>query len=393
MKNGWEVKKLGEVCEVIAGQSPEGKYYNNNGNGLPFYQGKKEFTDKFLGPPTTWTTNITKEAQKGDILMSVRAPVGPVNFSTQHICIGRGLAVIQASSSIIGEYLFNFLVKHENEIIGNAGAVFNSISKAQIEDIPIPMAPLPEQQHIVAILDEAFNAIDKAKENAEKNLQNARELFESYLQSVFANPGNKWEEKKLGEIAAIKGGKRVPKGYRLETEPTNHPYVRVTDFNDYGSIDLHDIHYVNDKVYEQIKYYTVTINDLYISIAGTIGKTGIIPKELNGANLTENACKLVFKPNIEPKFVYYFTQSSDFINQAGLNTRVAAMPKLALNRLSTISLCIPKSLTEQHGIVAKLDALSGETKKLEAIYQKKLTDLEELKKSILHKAFNGELTE
>ena len=111
MKKGWEVKRLGDVCEVIAGQSPEGKYYNNEGNGLPFYQGKKEFEDKYIGEPTTWTTKITKKAEKGDVLMSVRAPVGPVNFSTQQICIGRGLAAIRASKLVDREFLFNFLVQ------------------------------------------------------------------------------------------------------------------------------------------------------------------------------------------------------------------------------------------------------------------------------------------
>ena len=200
MRANWEEKKLGEVCKVIAGQSPEGKFYNRDGEGLPFYQGKKDFGTKFISPPTTWTTDVTKEAQQGDVLMSVRAPVGPVNFATQRVCIGRGLAAIRASSSIDNEFLFNFLVKHESEIEGSAGAVFSSINKAQIEDIPIPIPPLAEQKSIVAILDEAFEAIAAAKANAEKNLRNARELFDSYLQSVFANPGADWEEKKLGEI-------------------------------------------------------------------------------------------------------------------------------------------------------------------------------------------------
>lgn len=85
LPEGWEWKKLGEVCEVIPGQSPKSKFYNKKGDGLPFYQGKKEFKEKYIDGPKTWTTNITKEAQKDDILMSVRAPVGPVNFATQKI--------------------------------------------------------------------------------------------------------------------------------------------------------------------------------------------------------------------------------------------------------------------------------------------------------------------
>lgn len=181
----WEVKKLGEVCTVVAGQSPAGKYYNKNGEGLPFYQGKKEFTDKYLGEPTTWTTNVTKEAQKDDILMSVRAPVGPINFSTQNICIGRGLAAIRVSDIIDKDFLFNFLLKHENELVGNTGAVFDSINKTQIKNLNIPLPPLPEQKRIVTILDEVFENITKAKENAENKLANLEELKKSILQKAF----------------------------------------------------------------------------------------------------------------------------------------------------------------------------------------------------------------
>ena len=90
MKKDWTIKKLDEVCEVIAGQSPEGKFYNQNHNGTPFYQGKKDFGEKYLEQPTVWTTLETKIALKNDILMSVRAPVGDINICNQRICIGRG---------------------------------------------------------------------------------------------------------------------------------------------------------------------------------------------------------------------------------------------------------------------------------------------------------------
>ena len=95
----------------------------------------------------------------------------------------------------------------------------------------------------------------------------------------------KWEEKTIDEIAYIKGGKRLPKGEKLTVEKTTHPYIRVTDFNDLGTIDIGNVQFITDSIYEQIKNYTITSKDLYISIAGTIGKTGIIPKELDGANL------------------------------------------------------------------------------------------------------------
>ncbi|MEI6065762.1 MAG: restriction endonuclease subunit S [Methylococcaceae bacterium] len=96
---------MGEVCTVIAGQSPEGKFYNASGDGLPFYQSKKQYGEKYIGEPTTRTT---KEAEANDILMSVRVPVGSINFATQKICVGRGLSAIRATKLIDYEFLFNF---------------------------------------------------------------------------------------------------------------------------------------------------------------------------------------------------------------------------------------------------------------------------------------------
>ena len=163
-----------------------------------------------------------------------------------------------------------------------------------------------------------------------------------------------WELKQLGAIAQVKGGKRVPKGYSLLTEQTDFPYLRVTDFSDSGSIEMRDLRYVSPEIHHEIKNYIINSTDLYISIAGTIGKSGIIPEELDGANLTENACRLVFKPGIFNRYIYYFTVTTDFIEQTGLNTRTAAQPKLALERLKTISLPIPP-LLEQQRIVTILD--------------------------------------
>jgi type I restriction enzyme, S subunit len=165
---GWKTQMLGDCCDVIAGQSPSGSAYNSLGKGLPFYQGKKEFEDKYIGPPSTWTTEITKRAKPNDILISVRAPVGPVNFATQEICIGRGLAAIRAKAGLDQNFLFYFLLSIESQINGRDGAVFPSISRGEICAITLPVPPLVEQQRIVAILDDVFAGLATATANAEK---------------------------------------------------------------------------------------------------------------------------------------------------------------------------------------------------------------------------------
>lgn len=116
----------------------------------------------------------------------------------------------------------------------------------------------------------------------------------------------------------------------------------------------------------------------------------MIPVELDGANLTENACRLVFREGYCNRYVYYFTTTSDFIEQADVNTRTAAQPKLALSRLATIRLSLP-SLAEQNRLADDFDVLRAEIQRLESIYQRKLAALEALKKSLLHQAFSGAL--
>lgn len=177
---------LGTVAEVIAGQSPEGIYYNSSGQGVPFYQGKKEFGDKFLGAPTTWTTKITKLAQSGDILMSVRAPVGPVNFATQEICIGRGLASIRASKLVNKNFLYYFLLHKQPEISGNTGAVFDSINKEQIASIELPVPSLERQQEVVERLESAFAEIKLLKAQIRTERDYAIALRQSLLSNAFS---------------------------------------------------------------------------------------------------------------------------------------------------------------------------------------------------------------
>ena len=185
MQTNWQTKKLGEVCDVIAGQSPEGKFYNKKEKGLSFYQGKKEFGEKFIGEPTTWTTKITKEALAGDILMSVRAPVGPINFATQKICIGRGLAVIRAGRNVNKDFLFYNLLSKQKNIVGNTGAVFASINKNDIGNLALFLPPLPEQKDVVKKIDGLAGEVKKLEGIYRQKVADLEDLKKSVLQKAF----------------------------------------------------------------------------------------------------------------------------------------------------------------------------------------------------------------
>lgn len=395
----WERKKLGEICKVIAGQSPEGTFYNSEGNGMPFYQGKKEYGVKYIGEPTTWTTKITKEAEAGDILISVRAPVGPVNFATQKICIGRGLAAIRAGKNIDKEFLFNYLIKYESEIEGNVGAVFNSINKTQIESLEIPLPPLPEQQRIVSILDECFAAIDQAKANAEQNLKNTRALFESYLQGVFdpstrsgQGKGDGWELTSLrNEIKLVVGFAFKSKGY---TQSKDDILLVRGDNIMQGYFRWKDAKRWKKSEYTDYEKYQLKKNDIVLAMDRPWVKAGlkiarITEFELPALLVQRTAC-LRSKDKLEHSFLYHLLNSRRFMQYLIDAQTGIGVPHISGQQILDFEFRKPP-LQQQQAIVRQLDALRAETQKLEAVYQKKIADLDELKKSILQKAFAGEL--
>jgi type I restriction enzyme S subunit len=367
MKKGWECKQIGDLCEVVAGQSPEGKFYNTDGKGMPFYQGKKDFGEKFIEAPTTWTTQTTKIAREGDILMSVRAPVGPVNFATDEACIGRGLAAIRSRAELNRDFLFYQLLHLQPEIAGREGAVFASINKSEIEALPIAFAPLPEQQRIVGILDEAFEGIATAKANAEKNLQNARALFESHLQSVFTQPDKGWVKKRLEGLGTIRTGKRDA-NHQVENGP--YPFYTCA--------------------FGQFRSPTFSFDGASIILPGNganVGKVFFYDGKFEAYQRTYVVNEL--SDTINPRFLFYCFNAgwSEYIatKQFGSATNY-----IVVGGLKSFPVPTP-SLSVQEVTVAHLDSIAAETKRLESIYQQKLTALEALKKSLLHQAFTGNL--
>ncbi|EIQ3469520.1 restriction endonuclease subunit S [Campylobacter jejuni] len=197
-----------------------------------------------------------------------------------------------------------------------------------------------------------------------------------------------WEVKKLEEIANIKGGKRLPKGKNLLDNNTKFAYIRVADFQDNGTINLQNIKFINENTYNVLKNYKIYDDNLYISIAGTIGKSGIIPKELNGAILTENAVKLEYiQNNISNKFMYFFTLSNIFKTQIQTSTKIVAQPKLAITRLKQIQIPLPP-LKEQERIVGILDFTFSKIDENIKKAKENLANIDELMQSALQKAFN-----
>lgn len=394
MKEDYPVKNISSVATVIPGQSPKSSSYNNSGEGLPFYQGKKEYGPKYIKDPTTWTTQVTKVAYEKDLLISVRAPVGPVNYATQKCCIGRGLAAIRPNKSINHSYLYYFFLSKQNELGGTEGAVFASINKKQIESITVPVPPLPEQQRIVAILDQAFEGIATAKGNAEKDLQNARELLQSSLAALFEGIDTK--KYLVEELAEKRKGtiRTGPFGSQLLHSEFIDDGIAVLGIDNAVNNEFRwgKQRFITPKKYKQLARYTVNPGDVIITIMGTCGRCAIVPDDIPTAINTKHLCCITLdKKKCLPEFLHiYFLFHPVALDYLTKQAKGAIMAGLNMGIIKELPVFLP-SLGQQRSIVDAFQALNEGTQALERIGQQKFAALGELKQSLLHKAFAGEL--
>lgn len=218
---------LGEVVTVVSGQSPPGESYNEEGVGLPFFQGKADFTE--MHPiARKWCTAPGKVAESGDILLSVRAPVGPTNIAKERCCIGRGLAAIRPDESVaLRDFVHWVLRSLEPELSSRGqGSTFGAISKRDILSLEIPLPPIQKQRRIVGVLNRMAR-IECLRAQATEHL---REFIPALFIKMFGDPtGNpmNWEQRQLGDVGEIQGGLQVSK--KRAVHPLEKPYLRVAN--------------------------------------------------------------------------------------------------------------------------------------------------------------------
>ncbi len=391
MKQGWEIKNFIDVCELVGGSQPSKDefIYEPKSGYIRLVQVRDYRTDKFV-------TYIPKAkakrfCNKEDIMIGRYGP--PIFGIFKGIEGAYNVALMKA---VINEkicnrdYFFLFLktdkLREFVEHSSKRAAGQDGVRKELLDKYPVPLPPLLEQQRIVSILDEAFAAIAKAKANAEQNLKNAKELFESYLQSVFENKGEGWEEKKLGEVLQ-----------KTETaDPTKKPnkefiYLDVSSVNK-ETKEIENATVLKGKDAPSRARKLIRTNDvIFATVRPTHSRVALITKEYNEQICSTGYFVLRAKDFLNSNFIFYFLLTYGFNKQMEKLQKGASYPAVTDSEVKNIIIPFPKSLKEQQAIVKKLDALSTETKKLESIYEKKIADLEELKKSVLQKAFSGEL--
>lgn len=379
MKKGWTKNTLPDISENLDSRRIPITKGKREGGKYPYYgaSGIVDYVSEYL-----FDEDILLISEDGANLLARSTPIA---FSVSGKVWVNNHAHILKFKNMCTQRLVEYFFAYKDISDYVTGAAQPKLSQKNLNLIQIPLPPLSEQKEIVEYLDSSFAKIDKLKENAAKNLEEAKALFQSALKDAL-EPKEGWEEKTLGEVAKICGGKRLPKGCKLQSEPTNHKYIRVADFLDNGTVCKDEIQYITDDIFNQIKRYTISSDDVYISIAGTIGKSGIVPDELNGANLTENACKLVLNKEQDKRFIYFVTISPFFKEQINILTKKSAQPKLALTRLATVNVPIPP-LSEQQSIVSYLDSLSEKVNTLQQNYSRICDECDALKQAILRQVF------
>ena len=394
MKKGWEIKKLVDVCVVERGSSPRPikKFITDNIDGVNWIKiGDTKKVDKYI---YSTKQKITKEGaeksryvKEGDFILSNSMSFGKPYIMKTTGYIHDGWFVLRLHDFIDTEYFFQLLSSpYVNDQFHKlaSGSVVKNISGDLVKKVILPIPPLPEQQAIVAILDKAFAAIATAKANAEQNLKNALELFESYLQGVFERKDEGWEENVLGEIAFVKSG-GTPSRAKKE-------YWENGDIAWYSSGELNDLYtkapdrHINKLAINNSNAKLFPKGSLLIGMYDTAAlKMSIIDR-----NAAFNQAIAGIEPNDEIDLIFVLHSINSIKSELLTLRRGVRQKNLSLKKIKNIPIFLPPLKTQQT-IVKKLDALSAETKKLETIYQQKIVDLEELKKAILQKAFNGEL--
>ena len=388
MKGGRPTRTLGEVLTVQNGYAFDSKAFNAS-EGMPLIR----IRDLKIGTGTE-TRFIGDYDEKyvvkaGDLLIGMDGEFvcfewkGSPALLNQRVCRLQGF-----SSDLLPRFLFYGVNSHLKSIEDVTGyATVKHISSKQILNIEFPLPPFPEQQRIVGILDEAFEGIATANTNAEKNLQNAHALFESHLQSVFTQRGEGWVEKRLKDVCEkiTDGTHQTPTYYDEGTIFLSSRNVTS------GKIDWDKVKYIDTKQHlEMHKRLAPRINDILLAKNGTTGVAAIVDRDVV-FDIYVSLALLRALHQVLPTFLLYFINSTVAKGQFNKRLKGSGVPNLHLKEIREVTISFPRSLAEQKSIVYNLDALSSETQRLESLYQRKLTALEALKKSLLHQAFTGEL--
>ncbi|HKW29861.1 MAG TPA: restriction endonuclease subunit S [Verrucomicrobiae bacterium] len=408
MKNAWQTKKLGELCEIELGRTP-------SRSNSAFWDEKRETSNVWLSIADLLNAEdnivvdskeyvsdkgaeICKLVPKGTLLVSFKLTLGRLAFAGRDLFTNEAIAALSIFNEreLSKEFLFYFLhffdwVKAAENDVKLKGMTLN---KAKLKEMAVHFPKtLAEQQRIVGLLDEAFAGIAAAQANAEKNLQNARALFASHLQSVFTQRGKGWMEKPFEELieSNVIG---LTKSSRDQGEDKAWPYVKMNNITRDNRFDFSRFTCV-DATEEEVGKYSLRDGDFLFNTRNSyelVGKSCIYESDSNDAVLfNNNIMRVRFKTGIDARFVLLAFSSKAVSDElTALKSGTTNVSAIYFKDLKSLIIPIPP-IFAQKAIAEKLDGLSEETQRLTSLYKRKLTALTALKQSLLHQAFTGNL--
>lgn len=352
MKEGWEYKKLGEVCEITMGQSPNSKSYNKDGRGLPFFQGCADFG--ILNPNiSTYCSEPKKVAEPLDILMSVRAPVGTLNIANTKCCIGRGLASFREIKNKSSYKFLYYLLKSSEKYFqdNSTGATFKAIGKELVVNYKIKIPSIYKQIEISSELDLLSGVIEKQKAQLEE--------LDKLAQSIFYDMFGKkdWESKKIKDIAIVKIGPFGSALHQYDYISGGTPLVNPIHMKN-GKIEADSNFTISDEKKKELSSYLLKINDIVFGRRGDIGRCALVTQKENGFLCGTGSLFVRFTININPLYSLKILSSSSVKQYLLGNARGATMLNLNSTVIEGISIPLPP-LSLQQEFAAKVEAIEA----------------------------------
>lgn len=371
MRKGWEYKKLGEVCDITMGQSPDGNSINE-ANGVEFHQGKTCFGERFLGVSPLYSNAPTKLAEAHSVLLCVRAPVGYPNITDRKICIGRGLCALYAKREIDNTFLYYSLLGKQSYFEKNAtGSTFKAISSKTVSNTTLSIPPKSTQLAIVSELDK-INELIRLKKEQLKDFDN---LAQSLFYEMFGDPVENekgWEVKKIGDLALVKTG---PFGSMLHKEDyicDGIPLVNPVHMKDFKIVPDLDFTISKEKASE-LENYLLKSNDVVFARRGDIGRCAIVSEAEQGFICGTGSLFVRFSKEIESIFIMYIIRCDSFSKHLISKAKGATMLNINSNTIADLRIPLPP-LSLQHLFAQRIEQIEREKSEV----QKSIQDLETL---------------
>jgi len=365
----WQHGTLGEFFETVTGGTPPKSQKHYYGEAVPFVKPPELLDDFIVDAPDNLSDEgaaVARILPLNSILVSCIGNLGKIGINSCPVAFNQQINAMKPNHLSIPMFMFyQALSPSFNGQLHNlaSGTTVPIVNKSKFNSINIVLPPIPEQQRIVTLLDDAFARIATATAHAEQNLKNARELFDSTLNTIFTEKGEGWVEKTIGDVLNLEYGKGLDKVKR----------------NPEGKYPAYGANGIKDKTDEYL-YDKATI------IVGRKGSAGELTLTTDKFWALDVTYYVVFdESKYEMKFIYYLLSLLDLPSLAAW-----VKPGINRNNVYSIAVIIP-SIDEQKIIIEKLDTLATKTKHLEALYQQKLAALAELKQSLLQQAFAGDL--